>query len=551
MNTKPWLAPILAAAAMLISACAQPSGTPGIGTESAAEVRAKGETSADINCEPGKEPWRSAGTPKRGGNLVFGTSPPLDLEAGGAQTYQGLLQERKCTLYDREIIPALAKSWTVSPDGLTWTLKLRENVKWQNVPPVNGRPFNAADAAWMIDWQVKEGRERVYWEHVKHSEPDPYTLVLNLTRPDPDFVYKLGSGINYMKPREIREQDGDFKKRAVGTGAFTITDFQPGVYIKKIANPDYWDMGADGKPLPYVAQYDSIGFADAAPELAAMRAGQIDHPNTFGFRPDQTAVLKQSNLKLNFYEILPPIHSSVWFDPRKAPWSDVKVRRAVLKAMDREAILVSLRGGATLSGYVPAAFTDIAWPEEKLKEKFKYDPEGAKKLLAESGYNFTGTTFNMVTTGQYAQEAEVAQNLLAKVGIVSRVEVAPDRAWGTTMEKGAYELGWGVAGGAVAEFPVYYLCDLMETGNRLNTTRFSDPEVDRLCAVQAKELDPAKRRATWDQLQDKLYELVPVVPTVSTVYYMALSCRVKNYKRVHTGRNPYGPVEAWLDDTGC
>ena len=72
-----------------------------------------------------------------------------------------------------------------------------------------------------------------------------------------------------------------------------------------------------------------------------------------------------------------------------------------------------------------------------------------------------------------------------------------------------------------------------------------------MCAAQAKEIDPVKRTAIWNQLHDKLYELVPVVPTVSTVYYMAMSCRLQNYKKVHTGRNPSGGIEAWIDQSKC
>ncbi len=507
--------------------------------------------SSDVSCDEGKEGWRSPGPPIRGGTMVWATSPIAHLETGGAfQVYNGLLQERKCFVTDRAVVPSLAKSWEVSSDGLTWTLKLNDNVKWHNMAPVNGRAFTSADVAWMIDYQKEKGRVRVWWEHVNHSTPDPHTVVLKLTRPDPDFVYKLGAGANLMQAREVFETDGDFRKNAVGTGAFMVRDWKTGQGANGVKNPDYWEMGADGKPLPYLDEVTKVSFGDVAAELAAMRAGQLAHPGTFGFRPDMLKILRDSDLNLTFYDILPPIHGAVWFDNTVAPWNDVRVRQAVLKSIDREALIISLQGGVVHSGYVPGAFTDVAWPEAKLIEKFSQDLEGAKKLLAESGYNSGGTASKMITTGQYAQEAEVVQNFMKQIGLNVEIEVSPNRSWGGTMRKLNWELGWGVAGGSVAEFPVYYLCELF-TDNPLNTTRYGDATLDNLCSTQAVELDPVKRKAIWDQIQDHLYEVVPTVPTVSTIYGMALGCEVQNYKRVHTGRNPSGFVRAWLDKSGC
>ncbi len=507
--------------------------------------------SSDVVCEEGKESWRSPGPPVRGGSLVWATSPVSHLESGGAfQVYNSLLQERKCFVTDRVIVPSLAKSWEVSPNGLTWTLKLNDNVKWQNMPPVNGRAFDSSDVAWMIDYQKEKGRERVWWEHVNYTTPDKYTIVLNLTRPDPDFVYKLGAGANLMKAKEVFEQDDGFRKTAVGTGAYMAHDWKTGQGVTGVKNPDYWETGADGKPLPYLDEIKKVAFGDIAAELAAMRAGQTHHPGTFGFRPDMLKILRDSDLKLTFYDILPPIHGAVWFDTTSAPWNDKRVRQATLKSIDRESLIISLQGGVVHSGYVPGPFTDAAWSEAKTIEKFAQDIPAAKKLLAEAGYDGSGPPAKMTTTGQYAQEAEVVQNLMKKAGFNVELEVAPDRSWTTTMRKLKFEIGWGVAGGSITEFPVYYLCQLV-TDNPLNTTRYGDATIDKLCGTQAVELDPAKRKAIWDQLQDHLYDVVPYVPTVGTIYGMALACEVKNYKRVHTGRNPSGFVRAWLDKSGC
>src|SRR5581483_5173961 len=114
---------------------------------------------SQFTCSPGQEWWRTAGAPKRGGTFTFGSKANvidnLDPTAPGnaaalAQVYETLLQKRGCWDDDTAVSPMLAKSWQVSPDGLTWTLALRDDVKWHDLPPVNGRAFTSEDAAWSI-----------------------------------------------------------------------------------------------------------------------------------------------------------------------------------------------------------------------------------------------------------------------------------------------------------------------------------------------------------------------------------------------------------------
>src|SRR5581483_11634325 len=107
-------------------------------------------------------------------------------------------------------IPALATSWSVSPDGTTWTLPLRPNARWQDLPPVNGRPFTSADVAWMVDHQQRGGILRAYWTSVTVETPDPHTVVFRTKQPDADFLSKLSEARNAMAPHEVAERDGDF-----------------------------------------------------------------------------------------------------------------------------------------------------------------------------------------------------------------------------------------------------------------------------------------------------------------------------------------------------
>ncbi len=524
---------------------------------SAQEVKQAG-TASETQCEPGKEPWRAQGPPKRGGTFTLATLDIQNLDATGAniQVRNSLLTTRSCYPADTAIAPSLAKSWDVSPDGLTWTLKLRDDVKWQNLPPVNGRQFTSADVGWMIDYQKKGGiasgqNLKAYWENVTHSEPDPYTVVLKLSEADADFGSKLASGVNLMEPREVGEEYGNFRTVSVGTGAFQVKDFKAQDVLLLVPNPNYWEQGIDGRPLPYVDELRVLRFEDYTAELAALRSGQIDSTDTFGLRKlDSDAIMANNTGKFKQWLLLQPTQATLWFDATKKPWSDARVRKAALLAIDRDGLVASDQGGVALSGYIPAYFTDYAWPEEKLKEKFKQDIPQAKKLLADAGYT-NPPGLEILTVQDFAQEAEVVQNNLKAAGIDATLQVSSDRSWTTTLVKQQFDLGWGAVGGSITDNVGFWAGDLIRSGSSLNYTRFSDPKLDSLAAAQAKEMDPVKRKAAVDAVQDYLFEVVPNVPSVSRIYYNFLSCRTKNFKLQHLGRNPGGPLHAWLDPAGC
>src|SRR5581483_3402161 len=147
-----------------------------------------------------------------------------------------------------------------SPDGKTWTLHLRDDVKWQNLPPVNGRQFTSADVGWSIDY-IKKSPLASFWDTTQsHDQPDPNTVVLHLSGPDPEVALKMGQYTNVMLPHEIQEQYGDFKTVMVGTGAFQFKSYKPGQEILAERNPNYFEQGIDGQPLPYVDAVDTQVF---------------------------------------------------------------------------------------------------------------------------------------------------------------------------------------------------------------------------------------------------------------------------------------------------
>lgn len=517
-------------------------------------------TRSTLDCEPGKEHWRSPGPPKRGGVLrKVGTTPHLDVSMPGGpnltqipQVYGHLVKSRGCFYGDSVMESDLAKSWDVSADGRTWTFKLRDNVRWHNVPPVNGRPFTSADVAWTIDLQKRGGLLQSYWADVSHQEPDPLTVIMRLPQPDADFIEKLQQKNNVMLPREVKEQFGDFKSRAIGTGSYVLREFKPDQSTALERNPDWKEKGVDGPPLPYIGEIHALAFPDATAEVAAFRAGLLDLNSNQAFRRDDAEATAQANPKVKRYDDWAPAIWGIYFHQQKKPWDDARLRKAVALAVDAEDLIAVYRGGAVRTGPLPAAILEYAWPPEKAREKFQPDLEGAKKLLAEAGYGPGQLAFNFQIAPREVAEGEVIQKRLEAAGMNVRLDVVPTAASTTSaiLLRGEYEIAWGAVSPATF-FPDRWLGSAVYTGGSYNVSRMSDPELDKLSVAQAREMGKAKRKQIIDRMQDRLHEIMAYVPGLVRIYYRFYSCQMKNMKPEGDTPNLDGLAYAWLDPAGC
>lgn len=539
----------------LLLACTAPAPVPQ--DSPLTQATGQGQT---LSCEPGKEHWRDAGPPKRGGTLNRGATPfgHLDvsqptasspLTAGAPQSNQGLVQVRGCSYEDLTMVPSLAKSWEASPDGRAWTFRLEERAKWHSKPPVNGRPFTAHDVVWTIDHQRKGGVLRPYYVDVTAEARDNNTVVFRTKEPDSDFVMKMGDFNNVMLAKEIQEQHGDFKTVAVGTGPWVLKDFkQAEGEITSVPNPDYYVMGADGKALPYLEMVRTIAFADDASHLAALRTGQIDIGRFNGIEKTDADILKQASPQTRIYEQIVFTHINLWFDVNRKPFDDVRVRRAFSLAVDADDLIGRYQGAATPAGFMPPFLKDWAWPEAKVREKFKPDVEAGKRLLAEAGYNPADLNFVISTAQIFHQDAEVVQAHLKKLGVNTTIRVdAPN--FQPIFQQSQFELAVGSRGGVF--FPGYWAGEMVHSHTAPKHLQVKDPEVDRLAQAVLGEVDQAKRKEAVDRVQDRLFETMYYRPIVSRYYFHAVACRVKNNRLIVPTYNPINVTEAWLDPTGC
>jgi peptide/nickel transport system substrate-binding protein len=330
------------------------------------------------------------GQPRRGGtlNIVLQPEPPMLMlpinqgtttQVAGGKIFQSLLT------FDFQLkpLPSLAKSWTVSPDGLTYTFKLQENVKWHD-----GKPFTSADVAFSTQVFLTEvhGRARANFGRVASVEtPDAHTIIYKLKEPFGPFLHAFEVSSAPLVPKHIYEGT-DFRKNPandapIGTGPFKFKEWKRGSNIELVRNENYWKPG-----LPYL---DGISFRiipDAALRAVALESGQA-HASQFDavepFEVQRLAALPHLSMTTKGYEFVSPI---MWIDinNRRGPLADKRVRQAILFALDREFILKNLFFGMGRVATGPIASTTRFYDPNV--PKYPFDPKKAEALLEEAGF---------------------------------------------------------------------------------------------------------------------------------------------------------------------
>ena len=306
---------------------------------------------------------------------------------------------------------ALAESWE-TPDPTTIIAHIRQGVHWHDKAPMNGRELTASDVEFnyhrlygLGSGFTEAGSFNAGIEKIVESvtATDASTVVFKLTNPDINALQKIFDWwTSVIYPPEVIKQHGHIKdwRTLVGTGPMELTDVVEGASLKWTRVPDYWgfDEKFPDNRLPYVDEINALYMSDPAARLAALRSGKVDMLGTVGDSQvrsiDQMKSLDQTNPEINTWGY--QFRSEHAFAPNnisKPPFNDIRVRRAMQMALDLETISATYFSGLadpTPQGFLNNAKVGIGtpfeeWPEE-IKPYYRYDPEGAKQLLAEAGY---------------------------------------------------------------------------------------------------------------------------------------------------------------------
>ncbi len=507
-------------------------------------------------------PCRRAGaqSPPRGGTLISLISPePPTLMLGmnqttpaaiaGGKIYESLLRYD----FDLKPMPGLARSWTLSPDGRIYTFKLQPNVKWHD-----GAPFTAADVVFSADVYLKEMHPRsrpVFLRCEEISAPDPETVVFRLKEPFAPFIMLWEPSTAPIVPKHVYEGT-DFRRNPanqtpIGTGAFRLKEWVRGSYIQFARNPDYWQAGR-----PYLDAISYRVMPDAGARIVAMETGEA-HLAAFAdietFEVPRLKALAHLELTTKGYEYLAQM---VWidFNLRQAPMSDVRFRRAVYHAIDREALRDRVFSGLGKPATGPI-HSSIPHYEPDVP-RYPFDPGRAEALLDEMGLHRGAdgvrakVVFDNLPYGEvYARLSEFVRQSLQRVGIELTLRRGDVAAWGNRVSNWDFEMTASVLSQlghpALGVSRLYISSNIRKGVLFSNTTGYNNPEIDTLFDQAAVEVDPGRRQILYSRIQRILVGDVPVAWLLELEFPTFIDRRFRNVVTSAIGvRDTF--AEAWM-----
>ncbi len=405
--------------------------------------------------------------------------------------------------------PRLAERWEVSADGRAFTYHLRRGVKFANIPPANGRELTAADVKWSMEYYSRTGELQdkklnpsqmaPLFEGLDGVEtPDPYTVRVRFKEPFAPFPNYSASQWMPIAAREVFEADGNLSKRLIGTGPY-ILDLQNSQKDSRWSftkNPSYWG------PKPHLDGIRRLIIPDESTRQAAFLVKQIDilaAPGNYTSALD----IKKNNPDATMVVNLNPGHRNLFLSQKSVPLQDIRVRRAISLGLDREEydnVWSGGKGAWALTGSFPGLFSD-----GEAHELLKFDPEQAKRLLAEAGYG-SGLKLTIMPLNSTGIPEQLIQAQLKRIGIDATFVILPREQNRAKLYVGDFDIVVQGDGGINdADFDglqySYY------SGSPQNWAIIKDVELDKVVVAQRREADPAKRREAQRAVVKRIHEM--------------------------------------------
>lgn len=444
---------------------------------------------------------------------------------------------------DYNVVPDLAESWDISEDGTVYSFHLRE-AYWHDKPPVNGREVVAEDVVATMNRIINlPGHQAALLSEVESIEaPDDKTVVFTLKQPFAPFLNFMANHFMWILPKEAVDDGIDLTNDAIGTGPFVLEEWEDNVQATYSRNPNFFEEGK-----PYIDELIYNVVPDQGARIAAFRTGQSDAIG--GISPEELDTLVKSNPDIDIREVLFATQEQVFVNMEKEPFDDLRVRRAISMAIDRQSMVDSIYGGGEISGPVNPSLGEWALPLEDREELLPYDPEKAKELLAEAGYPDGFDTTLMVTDGYGEQLVRVAQWVtedLRNVGINAEMEVVEYATYYSERWPNVdYDIGVGYQ--TYFQEPDEWLYTQMHSEGAKNWYNISDSELDEMLEEQRIIDDVDERREKVHEIQRYALENV-LNPIPVTTYYV--QSPQQPYVKGWDAHASYGYIHmknVWLD----
>jgi peptide/nickel transport system substrate-binding protein len=450
--------------------------------------------------------------------------------------------------------PDLAERWE-ELDDTTYVFHLRKGVKWHNKPPLNGREFVAEDVKFTYDrFMTEKGNANRYMlEPLEQVEVvDRYTVRFLLKEP---FVWLVNTlafpWTMWIVAPEMVQQYGDLKKweTAVGTGPFVLERYEPNVKAVFKRHPEYFRPGQ-----PYVDGVEWLVIPDESTGLAMYRAGQLDlGPQlNWAVRQQDLEALKKTHPHLIYQDFLGVVPGAIFMRVDMAPFSDVRVRRAISHAIDRQGLIEAVWGRGEPTAAVARGLTEWSLPIDQLgsgAKYYQYDPKESRRLLAEAGYPKGFKTQLTVTGGlsrDLIDDAQLVQRFLKDVGIDAEFKIQEHGAYMATTMQGKFE-GMVRSPFGIAWEPDAPLYRTYAADSTWNAAHLHDLTVTAMLKEQRRTKDLAARKKIIHDIQRYVAEQQYYVYTNVTVITGSWAPYVKNYAPNHSFDYGSRVAALWLD----
>ncbi|MDX2264687.1 MAG: ABC transporter substrate-binding protein [Hyphomicrobiales bacterium] len=504
--------------------------------------------------------------PVKGGTLVWGLSAEAGtLDCGGTDTFAVIhtvapfystLLRVNLDKYP-EVEGDLAKSWTISQDGLTYSFDIHEGVTFHDGSPLTSEDIKASlDRYRNPPAGVPSFRKASFEDIASIETPSPTKLVITLKAPNPAMLLNLAGPNGCIYSAKKLAEDPKFPiTNVMGSGPFKFVKYEKGASIEGVRFDGYFKKDKNGTQLPYLDGFKGVVFSQPAAMINALQGGQIMGE----FRtitPAQKKTLQETaGDKLAFYESDWNTGLVLAFNTKKPPFDNVKVRQALSMAIDRftagkalsqQSILKSVGGlvrpGAPY-GAKPEALKDLPGFNPDIKAA----REKAKALLKEAGVeNLKFELFNRSTTQPYTPSGVYLIAQWKEIGVEVTHKQVETPAYREGIKTGSFDVALDFLN-AVLEDPSLTLNKYLSSSrDSTNGSGFEDKEADALYDAQLRETDPKKREALVRQFENRVITQGAQTPFIWWYRTVALSKQVKGWKMSpsHLYGQDFG--EVWL-----
>ena len=438
------------------------------------------------------------------------------------------------TTWEHELAGDMAESWE-QPDPKTIVFHLKKGIKFHD-----GSDFTAEVAAWNLirARDHEKSQKKAQLQDLESAQAlDANTLQLKLTVPNPAFLrsmaFIVGARI-HMISKAAHDKMGDegIARTAVGTGPFKFKEWITDDRLITERNPDYFEKGEDGQPLPYLDSFVGRYVPDPTVSLTDMRAGTV-HVLEWVPTKDVATVKQDQNLAIVEMPWAGQTYFMVGFNTETPPFDDVRVRQAAVHAIDREAMAKALGFGVGVPHYYPDwAKGSLGYDESILKNE--YDPAKVKELLTQAGHP-DGVEIELKVIAREPENTigAFAQQMWSAVGIKTKLVAMERLAWiDAVRAKNFQACFW--RGTFVTSVDPDLLATRIRCGAATNWAQFCDKDIDRLMDEGAATQDTAKRNEIYKQvltrIQERAYLGTGIAMPLITAYRKELQGMTVNFQ---------------------